>query len=191
MVVKERSVVTLLYKLSEESGKVIDSSDTNGALTYLHGVGMMMPGIEKAVEGLKEKSEYTGVIEPEDAYGIFIPENVVPVPKSHFEHLIDQMEEGKLYNFDVGGGNTKLIKVVKIDNETVTIDANHPYAGERIKIECTVESVREATEDELNSINSRGGCGCGSHGNKKGGCCSTKGSGEKKSHCGSGCGCSH
>ncbi len=198
MNIKENCVVKLNYNLSDESGKVIDSSELNGSLIYIHGVGMMMPGIEKVIDGQDEGFTFSGVIEPEDGYGIYKPENVTPVPRAQFEHLIDEMEEGKLYNFDVGGGSTQLLKVISIDDDFVTIDANHPYAGETLSLECTVEGVRAASEQELESLNSKSsGCGCGSSGDKKsGGCCSTveKKSGgccssgsEKKS----GCGCSH
>lgn len=206
MNIKENCVVKLNYSLSDESGKVIDSSDLNGSLIYIHGVGMLMPGIEKVVDGKDSGFTFSGVIEPEDGYGVYKPENVMPVPKAQFEHLIDNMEEGKLYNFDLGGGSTQLIKVISIDDEFVTIDANHPYAGETLSLNCTVEGVRSATEEEIQNLNSKSsGCGCGGHDSKggcssnekkSGGCCSSgeeksgsccSSGGEKKS----GCGCSH
>ncbi|QEN06011.1 peptidylprolyl isomerase [Thiospirochaeta perfilievii] len=188
MNITEKSVVKLDYNLSDESGKIIDSSELNGSLIYIHGVGMMMPGIENAINGQGVGYSYTGIIEPEDGYGVYKPENVMPVPRAQFAHLIDQMEVGKLYNFDVGGGNTQLLKVVSIDDEYVTVDANHPYAGEKLTLNCTVQGVRPASLDELNSLSGESsGCGCGSHGSDssggccssndgaKGGCCSSKG----------------
>lgn len=177
MKIIEKTVVKLNYKLSDESGNLIDSSEENGSLIYIHGVGMMMPGIEKVLERKESGFSYTGLIKPEDGYGDYNPQNVVPVPRAQFEHLIDQLEEGKTYNFDTGGGSSQQLKVVKIDDEFVTVDSNHPYAGETLSFECTVEGVRTATEDELASLKSDSGCGCGSKGGESGGCCS---SGEKK-----------
>lgn len=199
MNITEKCVVTLKYNLSDESGKIIDSSDLNGSLIYIHGVGMMMPGIEKVINGQETGFTFSGEILPEDGYGAYKPENVTPVPREQFEHLIEKMEVGKMYNFDIGGGNTQLLKVVAIDDEIVTIDANHPYAGETLSLNCTVEGVRAPTDEELSSLDSKSeGCGCG--GKESGGCCSSgddksegcgcgSSDGEKKS--GSGCGCSH
>ncbi len=198
MKITEKTVVKLKYTLSDSSGTQIDSSEINGSLVYLHGVGMMMPGIEKVIDGQESGFTFSGTIEPEDGYGAYVQDNVTPVPRSQFEHLIDEMEEGKSYNFDVGGGKSQLLKVIKIDDDFVTVDANHPYAGETLLLECTVEGVREASEDELASLKGSGsGCGCGGHSGEKGGCCSS-GDSEKESCCSSGgsekkagCGCSH
>lgn len=199
MVINKNTVVLLEYKLIDEKGNIIDSSELNGPLAFIQGVGMMMPGIEKAIEGKSIGFEYKGSISPEDAYGEYKAENVFPVPRSHFEHLVDQMEEGKLYQFDTGGGQ-QMLKVLKIDENIITMDSNHPYAGETLTLECTVTNAREATEQELKQ--SRGGCGCSS-GSKSGGCCSdsakknssgcckSKKEETAKEGCGSGCGCSH
>lgn len=173
MKIIKKSVVKLNYNLSDESGKLIDSSDKNGSLIYIHGVGIMMPGIEKVVDGQESGFNFSGIIEPEDGYGEYKPEKVIPVPRVQFEHFIDEMEEGKLYNFDTGGGSTQLLKIIKIDEEFVTVDSNHPYAGERLALKCVVEDVRVASEEELKSIESNSGCGCGSHGSESGGCCSS------------------
>ncbi len=197
MKIIENTVVTLTYKMSDSTGNLIDSSDENGSLTYIHGVGMMMPGIEKAVDGKESGFEFKGVIEPEDGYGVYLPENVIPVPREQFGDFVDEMEEGKLYNFDTDSGHQPM-KVVKIEDDIVTIDANHPYAGEQLNFECKIEDVRLATEEELESLNSHG-CGCGGGGCCSDGddcecdcdhensdeCCSSKGG---KS---SGCGCHH
>lgn len=172
MIIQEKSIVTLSYSLSDESGNIIDSSDLNGALLYMHGVGRMMPGIERVVTGQEPGFTFSGNISPEEGYGAYNPQHVTPVPRSQFEHLIGQMEVGKLYNFDVGGGNTQLLKVLSIDDEYVTVDANHPYAGETLGLKCKVEDVRSATMEELAALESKSS-GCGGHGS--GGCCSDSG----------------
>lgn len=205
MIIEKHSVVRLKYNLSDSSGTLIDSSESNGSLIYIQGVNMMMPGIENVVEGQSRGFTFSGDIEPENGYGEYNPEAVIPVPKAQFDHLLDKMEEGKYYNFDTGGGRMQLLKVVSIDDEFVTIDSNHPYAGETLKLECEVEGVRPASEEELASLNS--GCGCSSK--SGGGCCSSGGEkehscgcssgGDKKDKCCSsggkkssgGCGCSH
>ncbi len=194
MTITEKCIVTLEYRLLEESGKIIDSSEQNGALSYLHGAGMMMPGIEKAVNNREAGFSYKGIIEPKDGYGEYNEKSIIPVPKAHLAHLVDQMEEGKLYNFDTGGGNQQLIKIVKIEENIITVDVNHPYAGESISFECKVLDVREATEAELNP--KKDGCGCSGHGSEEhscgcgdegseGGCCKTDKSGSSE------CGCKH
>lgn len=193
MIIDKHSVVKLKYRLFDSSGSLIDSSESNGSLIYIHGVNMMMPGIEQVVQGQQKGFTFKGDIEPENAYGEYNPEALIPVPRSHFDHLLDKMEEGKYYNFDTGGGHMQMLKVVSIDENFVTVDSNHPYAGEVLKLECEVEGVRPATEDEIASLHS-GGCGCSSK--SGGGCCST-GDDKKDSCCSSGssksggCGCSH
>ncbi len=185
MKISKKSVVKLKYSLFDQLGNLIDSSETNGSLIYIHGLGMMMPGIEKIIDGQEEGFIFSGEIEPEDGYGVYKQENVIPVPRAQFEHLIDKMEEGKLYNFDMDDGQTQLLKIVTISDDIITIDANHPYAGEKLKLECNVEGVRSATTQELESLKTTSDCRCGNHGDS-GGC---SGHGKAKAH--SGCCGSH
>lgn len=201
MIIEKNSVVKLNYSLYDQSGSLLDSSDENGSLIYIHGYNTMMPGIEKIVEGKEKGFTYKGNIEPEDAYGEYDPENVVPIPKDQFANIIDKMEEGETYDFEVGHGQTQTMTVVTIDDEFVTLDANHPYAGEKLTIECSIESVRPASQEEIDELNSHscgcGGCGsshehdedheCGcSSGDSDSECC-----GGKKHGSDGGCGCKH
>ncbi|OQY40730.1 MAG: hypothetical protein B6229_00960 [Spirochaetaceae bacterium 4572_7] len=157
------SHVILEYELVDKNKDVIDSSEKNGVLKYIHGIGMSMPGIEKIVEGHSADFEYSGIIEPKDAYGEYQAEGVVPVPREQFGAVIDQIEEGKSYNFDTGAGSSQLLKILTIDDNFITVDSNHPYAGESIGVKVKVLAVRKASESELGGTISSSSCGCGGH----------------------------
>jgi len=185
MIITKNSHVTLEYELVDQDGKIIDSSEKNGTLKYIHGIGMSMPGIEKIVDGQVLNFEYSGILEPKDAYGEYQVEGVVPVPREHFGVFAEQVEEGKLYNFDTGAGGFQLLKIIAIDDNFITVDSNHQYAGESIGVKVKVLGIRKATDLELGNTTSSNSCGCGGHSHEDNRSCSSG------SCCGSNGGCPH
>lgn len=148
MKIEEKSVVSFHYKLTGDDGEVIDSSEGKEPLTYLHGVGAIIPGLEEAMGGRESGEEFEISIEPENAYGDKEPALVQKVPHDAFQG-VDEVEEGMQFQVSDQSGNERVVTVVEVENQEVTIDGNHPLAGETLHFEIAVEEVREASDEEL------------------------------------------
>lgn len=158
MTVTKDKVVSIEYTLKDESGEILDSSTELGPLEYLHGNGNLIVGLEKALEGKKAGDEVSVTVEPAEAYGEYSDELLIKVPKTHFD-ADTEIEVGMQFEAGAPDGG-RIVTVTEINGDEVTIDANHPLAGEKLFFEVKVISVRDATPDELaNGLDQ--GCGCG------------------------------
>ncbi len=181
MVIAKDKMVAIDYTLKDKDGKVIDSSKDAGALEYLHGHGNLISGLEKELEGKSAGDSFSVTIPPEEAYGTYNKELVVNVPKDQFDTDVE-IEVGMQFQANTAGGG-QIVTVTAVTDKEVTVDANHPLAGQTLYFDVTVASVREATPEEL-APRPVSGCGGGC-----GGCSGCGSSGGCGSSCGSGCGC--
>ena len=159
MKIAKDSVVELDYKLMDLEGNVWESSKEGGPWVYLHGHGEVMPGLEsklldKAI-GQKIKVE----LGPEEAYGPYEDELKTEVPLEAFEE-VDNLTEGMRLAAE-GSDGVHAVMVREIRDDVVVIDANHPLAGQSVKVEVKVLSVREASADEIahGHVHQDGSCG--------------------------------
>lgn len=148
MSITKNSVVAIQYKVFDvDTGDVIDSSEGGAPLVYLHGAQNIIPGLENALEGKAVGDELEVAIAPEDAYGEYSEERVQEVPKEAFGE-IETIEPGMAFSAESEQGPVSLI-VTEVTDNTVTVDANHPLAGKSLKFEVSIESVRDATDEEI------------------------------------------
>ncbi|WP_067702563.1 FKBP-type peptidyl-prolyl cis-trans isomerase [Nocardia jejuensis] len=148
MLIAANKAVAIEYTLTDDDGDVVDSSAGGPALVYLHGAGNIVQGLEAALEGKEAGAELAVVVEPEDGYGEFIPELVSTLSRDMFEG-IDDLEVGMQLQAEDPDGDVQIITVREVDGDDVTIDGNHPLAGQRLHFQIKVVEVRDATEDEL------------------------------------------
>ncbi len=147
MQVSARTVVSFHYTLTDDDGALIDSSAEGEPLTYLHGAGNLIPGLETALEGQPAAAELQVRIAPEQAYGERDDELVQPVPRSQFPPDANP-RVGMEFEARTPAG-PRSVTVVAVDEETVTVDANHPLAGKALNFRVTVIDVRAATSEEI------------------------------------------
>lgn len=147
VLIGQNSVVSVNYKLTDDAGTVLDSSDGSKPMVYLHGAGNIIPGLEKALAGKGEGDALKVRIEPAEAYGEVIPDGIKTIERAAFEG-VDSVEAGMVFEAKAPDGTTQQIMVVKVDGDKVTIDTNHPLAGVALNFDIKVVSVREATEEE-------------------------------------------
>ncbi|MDK2779033.1 MAG: peptidylprolyl isomerase [Pseudomonadota bacterium] len=148
MTIAQQKVVTIHYKVVDvDSGEVIDSSEGGQPMTYLHGAQNIIPGLEAALEGKSVGDELEVTIAPEDAYGEYSDERVQKVPMEAFQG-VEKVEPGMAFTAQTEHGPINLI-VTEVDEAVVTVDANHPLAGKSLQFSVKVESVRDASEEEL------------------------------------------
>lgn len=147
MQIAEGTVVSIDYTLKNKHGEVLDSSAGNEPLAFIQGAGQIIPGLEKALEGKAEGDKLQTKIAPEAAYGARDDALIVTLPKDRFRG-VEAIEAGMQFQASTPQG-PRLMTVQKVEGEHVTVDGNHPLAGEELDFDVTVRGVREATEEEM------------------------------------------
>jgi len=148
MTVKKDAVVEIHYTLKNDAGEVLDSSVGKDPMPFMHGRGHIIAGLEKAVEGMKVGESCDVSLAPEDAYGFHDKEAIQEIPMEALKG-IDKLEVGMNLQSQDQHGNPVNVRVLKITKKAITVDANHQLAGETLHFNVSIESVREATADEL------------------------------------------
>jgi FKBP-type peptidyl-prolyl cis-trans isomerase SlyD len=165
MTITKDRVASIDYTLTSDEGEVIDTSSGKQPLEYVHGKGNIIPGLENALEGKQVGEALKVSIKPGDAYGEHNPKLIQPVPRSNFGSIA-KIEVGMQFQARTPNG-MHVVRVVGVDDQNVTVDANHPLAGKTLHFDVKVVSVRDARPEELEHshvCNSGGDCGsCGCH----------------------------
>ena len=147
MKITDNSVVSIHYTLSNDTGAILDQSTEDNPLIYLHGKGNIVAGLEKALTGKTAGTKLDVTVPPAEGYGNREEYMVETVNRSMFEGL-DEISIGKQFHAE-GNTGPVVVTVTKIDGDDITIDGNHPLAGENLNFTVEVVDIREATEDEL------------------------------------------
>lgn len=147
MNVEKNKVVSLDYTLKDSDGETLGSSQGKEPLTYLHGAGNIIPGLEVALSGKAAGDSVSVVIEPENGYGQRDESQVAKIPRENLQGVEDLAIGMQLEAKSPSG--TRLVNVVDLDKDTVTIDGNHPLAGMTLHFDLQVNDVRDATLEEV------------------------------------------
>lgn len=147
MQIAERCVAAFNYTLTNDAGQVLDSSDGRGPLAYLHGAGNIVPGLEKAMQGHSAGDRFAVDVPPEEGYGTRVDALVQQVPRSAFAG-VDEVKTGMQFRAESNMGPVNIV-VTQVEGDVVTVDGNHPLAGETLHFAVEVVEVREASEEEL------------------------------------------
>lgn len=148
MQIADQCVVSFHYTLTNTAGEQLDSSDGQDPLVYLHGNNGIIPGLERELAGKEAGDKLNVTVQPEDAYGPMVPELIQLAPHSAFDG-IDEVKPGMQFEAQGPDGQSRIITVDKVAPEGVTINGNHPLAGQVLNFDVTVVEVRAATEQEL------------------------------------------
>jgi FKBP-type peptidyl-prolyl cis-trans isomerase SlyD len=192
MKIENQKVVTLQYDLfvDGENGteELMEKATGDAPLVYCHGEGMMLPAFEHAMEGLEDGASFDFRIPCEEAYGEYDTDGVLELDKTLFyngdgEFDAERVFVGAIVPMNTADGQIINAQIAEITKDKVTIDLNHPLAGENLHFVGKVLNIREVTEGELKALHHRGCGGCGGH--CGGGDCSDCGEGG----CGGNCGC--
>ncbi len=147
MQIGAEKVVSIHYVLTNEAGEQLDASQPDQPLDYLHGAGNIIPGLEQALEGKIAGDKLEVSIPPESAYGVRNDELVQIVPLEAFQEA-GEVQVGSRFHAS-GPNGTVLVTVTQVTGEEVTVDGNHPLAGETLNFAVEVASVRDASTEEL------------------------------------------
>ncbi len=181
MKIENQKVVKAIYEMyvDGEEGKeeMIEKATIKTPLVYCQGEGMMLPKFEEALAGLEEGDKFDFRIACEDAYGEYDEAGLMELDKHMFYNVDGEFDSDRVY---VGNiipmktidGQIINAQVVKVSPVKVTIDLNHPLAGENLHFIGEIVEVRDADPAELEAIRHHGCGGCHGHcdGNCDGGC---------------------
>jgi FKBP-type peptidyl-prolyl cis-trans isomerase SlyD len=155
MAIKKNQVVVLHYKLQEENaeGELVESTFESEPLQFIYGIGQMIPAFEGNLEQKSEGDDFAFGIEAEEAYGLYDEQAVANIPMSEFavDGKVDpeSIELGRSLGLQDAQGNSYQGIIVETDEESVTVDFNHPMAGIDLYFTGKIVSIREATASEL------------------------------------------
>ena len=141
------AVVSFNYKLTDDDGNTIDSSEGCAPLSYLHGYENIIPGLESALEGVAVGYSANVVVEPADAYGDIDEEAVFEVGRDKFPPEME-LAPGMQFAGETPSGDVPLT-IMQVNDDSIIVNANHPLAGERLHFDVEVIDIREATDEEL------------------------------------------
>ena len=164
MQIDNHKVVSFHYTLTNESGALIDSSEGRDPLIYLHGEENIIHGLELALEGKGVGDKLNASIDPADAYGEFDPAMVEIVSSEMFDG-VDNIEVGMEFQAETPDGEgVQMVRISDVDGDNVTVDGNHPLAGQQLNFDVAIVDIREATEEEIEHGHVHGAEECGSEG---------------------------
>ncbi|QCR22014.1 peptidylprolyl isomerase [Pontibacter sp. SGAir0037] len=157
MKIEKNSVVTLSYELRilDENGEqsLIETASKEHPMVFIYGMSGLPDQFEDQLEGLNTGDAFDFKLDSEGGYGDFDENAVVELPKQVFE--VDgsipenMLEEGNFIPMADSEGNQLQGRVAEVNEDTVTMDFNHPLAGKELYFKGTVENVRAATPEEL------------------------------------------
>lgn len=140
-------VVALNYTLRDAKGSFIDGSEEGDPLQYLHGADNIVPGLESALEGHKVGDKLSVEVKPEDGYGLREGPGPQSVPRDAFP-VDAEIEEGMPFSVENEDGEEIDLWVVRVEDDQVFVDVNHPLAGVTLCFDVEVVSIRDSTAEE-------------------------------------------
>jgi FKBP-type peptidyl-prolyl cis-trans isomerase SlyD len=146
MQITNGKVASFHYTLTNDQGEILDSSEGHDPLSYIHGYRMIIPGLEKALNGKSAGDTFNVTVDPQEAYGERHEDLIQDISRGVFPED-KEIVPGMKFHAQTEDG-TQIITVVEVGDEQITIDANHPLAGERLTFDIEVTGIRDATEEE-------------------------------------------
>ncbi len=157
MNISEQCIASFHYTLTDGSGKVLDTSEGQEPLAYLHGSGNIIPGLEKALLGKTVGDKLNVSIPAAEAYGVRDDTMVQELPSNMFDG-IDKIEVGMEFHAETEHG-LQVVTVTKVEGDMVFIDGNHPLAGVDLTFDVEITEVRKASEEEMEHGHAHGAGG--------------------------------
>lgn len=142
--------VVLEYTLSNDKGEVLDSSDAEDGepIVYVHGYGMLVPGLEAALVGLEVGAAKDVTVSPEEGFGDHDEELVLEIDKTDFPDPKNVKIDDEVVAESPDGDEVPM-RVIEVKGDSVIVDANHPLAGVTLRYKVKVKEIAEASEEEI------------------------------------------
>lgn len=150
MKIEANARVVLDYTLKDDKGALLDASDGEDGepIVYVHGYGMLVPGLEAALVGLEAGATKTVTVSPEEGFGDRDEELVLEVDRSDFPNP-KKIAVGDEVVAESPDGDEVPMRILEVKTDSVIVDANHPLAGRTLVYDVKVKEVAKATDEEL------------------------------------------
>lgn len=153
-----QQVISFHYVLTDKDGKQLDASQPGHPLVFLCGGGQIIPGLENVLSAMNVGGKKTVIVPAKEAYGEYESKLVYKVKKSQLPKADVQIGD----MFEAGAGEQYApVSVVKVEGEDITLDGNHPLAGQDLTFSVEIAAKRPATADEITHGHPHGAGGCG------------------------------
>jgi FKBP-type peptidyl-prolyl cis-trans isomerase SlyD len=141
-VVQDGSVVSIEYTLTDDAGKVIDTNVGKEPLTYVHGAGQIVKGLEHELNGMKAGDQKKVDVKPEEGYGLPNPQARQEVPREKIPP--EAQKVGAMLMTKTADGHVLQMRVAEVKDKTVVVDFNHPLAGKTLHFDVKVKDIKAA-----------------------------------------------
>lgn len=147
MKVTNDTVVQFNYLLKEVDGEILEQTDKDQPIAYLHGHNNMLAGVEAAMQGHVKGDSVEATLTPDQAYGEVLADAQMKIPVKHLQGA-KKWRAGMVATVNTDNGQRQ-VTVIKVGRFMATVDSNHPFAGKTLHFEMQIVDVREATSSEL------------------------------------------
>lgn len=147
MNIEDKKVVAFHYTLTDENGGTVESSREREPMSYLHGAGNIIPGLEKAMAGRAAGERFEVTVQPAEGYGERKEANVQRIPLKHLGKM-PRPRPGQILGLQTQQGPVQ-VTVLKVGRFNIDVDANHPLSGQVLNFDVEIVDVRDATEEEV------------------------------------------
>jgi FKBP-type peptidyl-prolyl cis-trans isomerase SlyD len=154
MNIEDNKVVNFHYTLLNEQGETVESSREREPMSYLHGAGNIIPGLEKGMAGHSVGDRFEVTVQPEEGYGERREANVQRIPLKRLGN-IPRPRPGQILGLQTQQGPMQ-VTVLKVGRFNIDVDANHPLSGQVLKFDVEIMDIRDATEEEVSHGHAHG-----------------------------------
>lgn len=148
LIIDEHRIVLMHYQLDNGFGEMVDTSLGGLPMTYMHNAGALLPSLEREMTGRQKGDEFEVAIYPEDGYGYRDEALISKLPRQAFAD-VGKLHVGMRVRDKRSDEQSGLFTVLVIAEDEITVDANHPLAGQVLHFRIAVVDVREPSEQEL------------------------------------------
>ncbi len=135
------------YELRDALGRTLDSSHPGRPITFIDGEHHLISGLERALRKIKPGDHQQVLIPADEAYGHYDESLVISLPRADLDEERD-LEIGRSFRIGVHGEDTRIFQVVDLTDTSVTLDGNHPLAGQDVILDIELLQSRPVSEDE-------------------------------------------
>lgn len=147
MYIDKHKAVSLHYTLTTGSGDIVESTRDQEPLNYIHGIGMLLRHLEAALKGKSAGDHFQVILQPEQAYGQHDKNRVHVIPREIFQ-TDTEITEGMVFQGHTDHG-VEDVTVIDVKEHEITVDANHPLAGQTLHFDIEILDVHDASQEEL------------------------------------------
>lgn len=145
--VEKDHVVTIDYTLNDENGTVVDTTEGRGVLSYIHGSNQIPKVFQESMQGHYSGDKVSKTFPPQDTFGEYDQSRIQELEAPLFED-VKKLQKGMQFETMTEAG-LRVVTVTDVEENSATVDLNHPLAGKTLTFSATIVSVRPAAPDEI------------------------------------------